>query len=85
VDFPSNANSRHFRKSATAIAHLFGDVALKDSVHNALNHEKRTNYVSYQSSIRRHVVTDAKLKLSKLRKERSQDMKVTLQTDHQSR
>ena len=66
VDFLINANSRHFRKSATTLAHLYGDGDLRATTHDALNHAKETNHSNYQNCMRRHVVTNAKLKLKQL-------------------
>jgi len=77
-NFPVRANSHHLRKSATALAHIFGDDQLKGSVHTALNHSAETNASAYQNTIRQHTVVTAKGKLTDLMATHSGELKSVL-------
>ena len=82
--FPASANSRHLRKCATALAHLYGDRNLKGTIHEALNHSQATNSRSYQNLIRRHTVTNAKMSVLALRPKSLEMKSMLLQTDQTS-
>lgn len=91
-EFPAHANTRHLRKSATALAHLYGDAKLKGSIHEALNHSEKTNSSNYQSLLRKSSVIEAKASVIDLRKKTGQQIVTSLhlesagaQTSQQSR
>lgn len=73
--FPTEVHSSHLRKLATALAHIYGDEALKGTVHDALNHSQSTSHSSYKSTIRRHQVAEAKLTITDLWKNKSGELK----------